>query len=269
MGALLSPGDSTGDFWRGFTFSFSYWQKDAEPGSPWAGLGVLASSFAARGAHEHSLGTAGRDDRPLGSLHPPAFRGQSPGDLSPRRPATGTDTLCQPRFAGVAAGTILRYSHVVEDAPAAVGVPGAQAQLAALVLLAALHRHPRHLREQAGSEGGRAACFPPCPHLDPAETDPAQAHPGPLDRRERAEPPAIARSSPKPKQHICRQHLHPREVSTPTKLLPLLLLQRSVGAGRAGSAPRRLPALARHPVAAAALLRKGYWSFINCSSRFD
>lgn len=46
------------------------------------------------------------------------------------------------------------YSHVVEDAPAAVGVPGAQAQLAALVLLAALHRHPRHLWDKTGSEGG-------------------------------------------------------------------------------------------------------------------
>ena len=56
------------------------------------------------------------------------------------------DTVCKPWFAGMAPGPSLCYLHVVEDAPATVGVPGAQAQLAALILLAALHRHPHHLQ---------------------------------------------------------------------------------------------------------------------------
>lgn len=37
------------------------------------------------------------------------------------------------------------YLHVMKDTPATVGIPGAQAQRTALVLLTALHGHPCHL----------------------------------------------------------------------------------------------------------------------------
>lgn len=75
-----------------------------------------------------------------------AFWDQSPEETPSRRPTVGTDTFCQLQVTGTAPGTMLLYSHVVEDTPAAVGVPGAQAQLTALILLTALHRHACHLR---------------------------------------------------------------------------------------------------------------------------
>lgn len=105
-----------------------------------------------------------------------------------------------------------------------------------------------------------------CPWLDPARdrTHPALWLPPHQTGHSGGEQ---AKPSQSPRQHACRQHFHSREAFTPAKFLPPLHL--CLGAGCAGSGPRQLLVLARHPVAAAAPLGKGYQSFINCSSRFD
>lgn len=116
----------------------------------------------------------------------------------------------------------------------------------------------------------RLSVLPLCPRLDSARD---RIHPGPwflphqrypYSGREQAEPPP----SPTP----LRRGTFAGNTSTPGRFSPQPTAPLQGCRSRLcqlSSALHQLPASARHLVAAAALLRKGYQSFINCSSRFD
>lgn len=129
---------------------------------------------------------------------PSAFWGQSPGGKATRRPAVGMDTFL----------SALGHWHSSRDNPAVLtccgghtsrsGGPGSPGTAHSSHTA---HSSPLAHVSPVGNRLRMKGVRLPCPHLDMAETDPAQTRPGLLvgrQEREQAEPLTIAHSSPGP-----------------------------------------------------------------------
>lgn len=230
--------------------------------------GALPVAVLHMGAREHCPGTVGRDVRPLAPLHPLHGSELKSRRSIPKEDSGGDGHGLQTMVCWRGSGAEPAELTCCGGHTSHSGGPGSPGTAHSSRTARSFPPAPESpVGNRQGVKGDGPCVSPLCPCLDPTRDGTCSGPRLPPIREEAA---AGSRLSPHHRPLLSQEaHLQatfpPQGGFYPNQAPSTITSLR----GCRSRLCRLSPAPARHPTAAAALLWKGYQSFINCSSRFD